>query len=570
VCFKTHKYRSVYSFLFFLIALSGLFFRLVLVQVVRHDEYKELARQQHDVVIDLPPDRGFIYDRCMKPLTSNLPVLSLYASPRKILDKKDAAVKLSKILDLDPENLERTLRKDKGFVWIKRHLDPAQASKIKELDVKHLGLVKESRRVYANGCLASPLIGFTDIDNNGLEGLELYYDEYLRGSSGSRYTKRDAVSREIVSLDDKHIPVKDGHDLVLTIDQVVQHTTEKYLFEACEKYNAPGGMAVVMIPGTGEILAMANYPSADPNNRAINKAASWRNKVVTDFFEPGSVFKIVTASAALEEDEFSLKDRIYCENGAYRFGRRVLHDHRPHGWLSFPEVIQKSSNIGTTKIAQTLGEERLYEYIRSFGFGQVTNVDLPGEVPGILRPLDKWSKIDITSLPMGQGIGVSALQLACSINVVANKGVLMKPYIVKYIRHESGYVLKEFGPVVVRQVVSAQTADAVKEILTGAVENGTGKRAKIDGIRVAGKTGTAQKVDPNGTYSHSRFVASFIGFLPADKPVVSIVVVIDEPQPVHYGGSVSAPVFKNIAKDLQGYFDLRMDEDMTFMAHKDE
>ena len=564
MCFKNHKYRSVCLSLVFFIALTGLFFRLLLVQIIKHNEFKRLAAQQHDIVIEIPPARGRIYDRCNRPLARNLPVSSLYACPRRIFNRKNIVSRLSPIIDSKTEDLDRILKKDKGFVWVKRHLNNNQAAQIKELNLRELGLLKESRRVYPNGSLAGPLIGFTDIDNNGLEGLELYYNEYLKGSPGKRYSKRDAASRNIISLDEKYIPAQDGQDLVLTIDQVVQHTTEKYLFDACQKYNAPGGMAVVMVPATGEILAMANYHSAAPKDPSL-----WRNKVVTDFFEPGSVFKMITAAAALEEKTVSMDDRIYCENGVYHFGRRILHDHHPYKWLNFPEVIQKSSNIGTVKIAQSLGKEKFYEYIKKFGFGSLSGIDLPGEVPGRLRPVEKWSKIAITSLPMGQGIAVNALQLACAINVIANKGLLVKPRIVKAIRHKSGHVIKEFDPVIIRRVVSAQTAVNIKDILSGVVASGTGTRARIQGIKVAGKTGTAQKVDPNGQYSHSRFTASFMGFLPADDPVITIVVIVDEPRPVYYGGTVSAPVFKNIARDLQGYFDLRFDENMTFIARKE-
>lgn len=567
MCFKIHKYKSASIFLFFFVALAGLFFRLIFVQVIKHNEFTKLARQQHDIIIEIPPARGCIYDRRMRPLACDLPVSSLYACPRIIYDRGALATRLSKILNLNPQELGLTLRKDKGFVWVKRHLSPDEVSEIRKLGREQLGLVEEYKRVYPNGPLASHLIGFTDIDNNGLEGLELYYDQYLRGSPGCRWTTRDAVRRDIVSLDTKYIPAQDGCDLILSIDQVVQHITEKYLSEACQEYRAAGGMAVVMIPSTGEILAMANYPDYDPNRRSASDTDSRRNRVVTDFFEPGSSFKIVTASAALEEGTTSLADKIYCENGVYRFGRRILHDAHPYQWLSFPEVIQKSSNIGIAKVALSLGENRLYEYSRNFGFGQITGIDLPGEVPGRLRPLKQWSRIDITSLPMGQGIGVTSIQLASYLNSIANRGQLVKPQVVKYIRHKSGHIIKEFGPVTVRQVISPEVSEAVKDILVGGVENGTGTRAKIEGIKIAGKTGTGQKVDPDGQYSHSRFTASFIGFLPADEPLISIVVVVDEPRPFYYGGTVAAPVFKKIAQDLLGYLDLRLDEEMMFLAH---
>jgi cell division protein FtsI (penicillin-binding protein 3) len=308
-----------------------------------------------------------------------------------------------------------------------------------------------------------------------------------------------------------------------------------------------------MDPHTGRILAMANRPTYDLNDHSNVSKDTIRNRAICDLFEPGSVFKIVTASAALEEKRVSEEDVFFCENGAYRVGGRILHDHTSHGNLTFKQVIEESSNIGTVKVAQLLGPDILYRYIKAFGFGSKLGIDLSGEISGMISPVRYWSKTSITAIPIGQEVGVTALQLASAISVIANGGQLMKPYVIDSVRDNQGRLVKQNKPVLVRKVISLDTAMRIKKILTGVVEEGTGKLGKVQGFSAAGKTGTAQKLEPNGSYSHSKFVASFIGFAPAEDPLLTIVVMVDEPHPYYFGGVVAAPVFQKVAGDVIRY-----------------
>jgi cell division protein FtsI (penicillin-binding protein 3) len=346
---------------------------------------------------------------------------------------------------------------------------------------------------------------------------------------------------------------KDGYELVLTIDEVVQYIAERELDKAYKASHAKGASIIVMDPHTGAILAMANRPTFDLNNYTQADKDEVRNRSVCDLFEPGSVFKIVTASAALEEKRVSEEDKFFCENGSYRVASHVLHDHQKHGWLTFREVIGQSSNIGTTKVAQMLGSEVIYRYMKLFGFGEKTGINLPGEIQGMVKAPRYWSKISIAAIPIGQEVGVTSLQLVNAISAIANGGQLMKPYIVRQIRDRRGESIKEFAPALIQKVITLETASRVTQILKGVIEEGTGKMAKIEGISAAGKTGTAQKLEPNGSYSHNKFVASFIGFAPVEDPVVAIAVTLDEPHPYYFGGVVAAPVFKNVASDAIKY-----------------
>ncbi len=505
--------------------------------------------------MDLEPLRGMILDRNLKPLSINLPCESLYASPNQIKNKEKVAHVLSNALGLGYDYLKSKLYRDKGFVWIYRKLSPEAAGKIKKLKIEGLGFIHESKRRYPNKNYAAHLIGFSGLDNTGLEGLELYHDGYLKGAPGWAQVLRDARQNKL--LVSKMILPKDGLNLVLTIDEFIQFIAERELDKTYEKFHAQGASIIVMDPRTGEVLALANRPSYDLNSPGKASQDTRRNRAICDMFEPGSVFKIVTASAALEENKFKESDRFFCENGAYRVANHILHDHHPHGWLTFREVILESSNIGTTKIAQALGPDKIYEYATRFGFGKKLGVDLPGEISGVLKEPRIWSKTSIGAVPIGQEVGVTALQLASAISAVANGGVLMKPYILKSIQDTNGQKIKEFVPIAIRRVISENTARRVKDILASVVEDGTGKMAKTPDFKIAGKTGTAQKLDPGGAYSHSKYMASFIGFAPADNPLVAIVVIVDEPHPYYFGGVVAAPVFKYVAQDTVKYLKMK-------------
>lgn len=547
--------RRVHAvFLFFFVFLIICIARLFFIQIFHSNYFAEIAQKQHSLFVELEPRRGTIYDLNLKPQAVNVSVDSLYASPSTIPDKdKDLIIKqLIPILNVNYAYLKDRLYRKKSFVWLARKISPLQSEAIKRLNIKGLDFFKESRRSYPNSYLASQVIGFCGLDNLGLEGAELYYDNYLQGMPGWALILRDARQKKL-DLEQRMAMPSDGYNLILTIDEVIQYIAERELDKAFKVFHAKGASLIVMDPHTGAILAMVNRPTFDLNQYNNVDKDYRRNRSISDLFEPGSVFKIVTASAALEEKKVVEEDKFFCENGAYRVGGHTLHDHRPHGWLTFREVVEQSSNIGTVKVAQILGPEALYRYIKLFGFGVKSGVDLPGEISGMIKEPRFWSKTSISAVPMGQEVGVTALQLASAISVIANGGQLMKPYIVKEIRDKQGEVIKAFPPVAARKVISGDTANRVKKMLTGVVEEGTGKLAKIKGFSAAGKTGTAQKLEPNGAYSHNKFMASFIGFAPAEEPVITVVVIVDEPRPYYFGGVVAAPVFKNVAGDVLKY-----------------
>ncbi len=541
-------------FLFFLVFLLFCIARLFFIQFFRSAYFTGIAQTQHNLFVELEPRRGSIYDSNLKPQAVNISVDSLYASPDQIPDReKEKIIKqLLPVLNADYAYLKDRLYRKKSFIWLARKITPAQSEAIKQLNIKGLGLMKESKRSYPNGYLASHIIGFSGLDNIGLEGSELYYDSFLKGTGGWALILRDARQNKL-NLEERMVLPSDGFDLVLNIDEVIQYIAERELDKTFKAYHAKAANIVVMDPHTGAILAMANRPTFDLNDYSSAEKDKRRNRSICDLLEPGSVFKIVTTAAALQENKVSEEDNVFCENGAYKVGGHILHDHRPHGWLKFREVIEQSSNIGTIKVAQILGPDFLYRYIRLFGFGAKSGIDLPGEIQGMIKEPRFWSKTSITAIPMGQEVGVTVLQLASAISVIANGGQLMKPYVVKEIRDKHGEVIKSFSPVFIRKVIPVETANRTKKILMGVVEEGTGKLAKITGFSAAGKTGTSQKLEANGSYSHNKFMASFVGFAPAEDPLIAIAVVVDEPRPYYFGGVVAAPVFKNVASDVLRY-----------------
>ena len=535
-------------FIFLLLCVGRLFF----IQFFRSDYLSAIAKKQHNQLVELEPRRGTIYDCNLKAQAFNMSMDSLYAVPNVIKNKESVVNQLLPILNLGQSYLSERLSRKKSFIWLARKLTPEKSGKIKKLNIKGLGFLKETKRIYPNSYLASHIIGFSGMDNIGLEGLERSFNHYLKGSAGWAIFLRDARLNKL-DIGEKMVLPQDGMDLVLTIDEVIQYIAERELDKAFNDFHAKGASIVVMDPHTGRILALANRPTYDLNDHSGVSKDSIRNRAICDLFEPGSVFKIVTASAALEEKKVTESDVFFCENGAYRVGGRILHDHTAHGNLTFRQVIEESSNIGTVKVAQILGADTLYRYIKAFGFGSKLGVDLSGEISGMISPPRAWSKTSITAVPIGQEVGVTALQLASAISVIANGGQLMKPYIIDSVRDNQGRIIKQNKPVLIRKVISVDTAMRIKKILTGVIEEGTGKLGKVLGFSAAGKTGTAQKIEPNGSYSHSKFVASFIGFSPAEDPLLTIVVTVDEPHPYYFGGVVAAPVFKKVAGDVIRY-----------------
>lgn len=547
------RFRAVFSL--FILALFFLLARLITICVFRASFLEALANKQHNLYLELTPNRGIIFDRNLRLLALNLPAYSLYAIPHRIKDKEGAVAKLVALTGQSREFLNERLNRKKSFIWLARKLPLDAVDAIKKMKINGLGFIPESKRYYPNFVLGCQIIGFTDLDNKGLEGLELLYDAYLKGTPGWCWVKRDARQRELL-LDKDYIPPRDGYALVLTIDAAIQFIVEREMDIAFKKHHARGASIIVMDPSTGEILAMANRPAFDLNRYQNADGDSRRNRAVCDMFEPGSVFKIVTLCAALSEKKVVETDKFFCENGKYQVANHILHDHTPHGTLTFREVIEQSSNIGTTKVAQKLGPQIIYQYERIFGFGQLTKIDLPGEIPGkVIRPA-AWSKTSIGAVPIGQEVGVTAIQLASAISIIANGGKRVRPFVVKRIQDKHAEMIREFS-FAAESVINEEVANRAKAVLVGVVEKGTGKLAKPASFTAGGKTGTAQKVEPNGTYSHSRFYASFIGFAPADNPRIAVAVVFDEPHPSYFGGTVSAPVFARIVEDtlkyLQGF-----------------
>lgn len=525
-------------------------YQLIQLTVTRRPALLQLADKQHLVTIDVPALRGQILDRYGREFATNLKVPSVYAVPRLLTqsDREPLASKVAAILHLDKKFILERIRRDKAFVWLKRRTTYEEAEKIEALKSEALGITREYRRFYPQSDMLANVLGFTNIDTEGIEGLELQWNKELQGMPGKRLTKRDARGREIKAYEMKQIPVIDGHKVILTIDQHLQYLTERAVDRAYQKWKPKGALAIVMEARTGKILAMVNRPTYDSNRLDHFSADMRRNRVITDMYEPGSVFKIVTVSAALNEGVVTPQTVFYCENGAYNYGGgRVLHDVHPYGALPVSDVVIKSSNIGTVKIASKLKPDVLQSYIENFGFGKAVGIELPGEAPGYTRPPKEWSKTSPYNVPIGQEIMVTTLQMAAAMSVIANDGEYVTPYIVSKIEDQNGVTLKEHRAKPRNQVIRPEIAKVMREILTQVVEEGTGKSAKINGIPAAGKTGTAQKVLPHGRgYSHSNFIASFIGFAPSDKPEYIMAVMLDDPHPMYYGGVVAAPVFKEV------------------------
>ena len=528
----------------FLIALGRLFH----LQVLHAEELAQLAGRQHQKILTVEGGRGAISDRNGKILAITMEVPSVFGAPKYVSDPRATAVRLSRVLKADARQLEAKLKSERDFVWLQRRLAPERAEGLQSLSLDGIGVIPEGRRFYPKGVMLSHVLGFGNIDNQGLEGLERRYDAVLRGERGRLVVERDAFGGAVFPKGLNYVAPSPGKDLVLTIDEVIQYIAEQELAEAVTRTRAASGVVIVVEPKTGALLAMAMRPTFDPNEPKADPNL-WRNRAVSDAYEPGSTFKLVAAAAALEEKLVSPDEFIYGENGQYVVENTVVHDHHKNGWMTFAQVLQRSSNIGMVKVVEHLAPEKLAWYINAFGFGQKTDVDLTGEQRGLVKDLHDWSRRTRASIAMGQEIGVTPLQLVMAVSAIANGGWLMRPYVVSEVRSSTGETIAHLEPVVRRRPISAQTAKALTEIMRGAVlPGGTGTLGAVPGYDVAGKTGTAQKIDPlTGGYSAMRMVSSFVGFLPADDPKLAILVVVDEPQTEHWGGTVAAPVFQRIA-----------------------
>jgi cell division protein FtsI (penicillin-binding protein 3) len=523
--------------------------RAAYLQIFQHEKLSARAEREFLKQVEIVPRRGIVFDRNQEELAVSLDTHSVYASPLKINQSKRVGRKLAKALRLPSRPIIKRLRSEKGFVWIARRISPDKAAAVKKLDLKGVGIIKEPKRFYPYTTLACHVLGFAGLDARGLEGLEKAHDRVLKGQTHTLTSLRDALGRTIHLTPAAFTQLPEGNHLMLTLDKGVQYQTEKILAQTVAKYRAKGGQAMVMLPQTGEILAMASRPVFNPNVYGKYPRPTYRNRTITDTFEPGSTFKTFVAAAALKSNKVSMDQLFDCEKGSWKIGGRVIHDTHDYDKLNLADIIKLSSNIGAAKVGQAVGKKELYRMIRDFGFGQTSGVDLPGESRGILRPASAWRPVELANICFGQGIAVTSLQMMQAFSAIANGGVMMRPYVVRAEVDSSGHLVAETQPRVVRRVMGAREARILGDMLARVTgDGGTGTKARVGSLPVAGKTGTAQKVKPSGGYSKTDYMSSFIGFLPADDPQVVVMVVIDTPRGQHYGGVVAGPAFSKIAR----------------------
>jgi len=530
--------------------------RLVQVQIVRHDDYVSRAQRQQERTLALAPVRGSIVDARERVLAESVAAESIYADPQVIADRRATAKALAAIpaLQMSAREIEDKLTGNGAFAWIARQLPRETAAEVRRLKLQGIYLLEEHRRSYPRGSLAANVIGYTGVDGEGLAGVEHSLDATVRGKAGRVTLLRDARKGMYLVGGEGANRAVDGNSVVLTIDSVVQFIAERALAKVVAQERATGGSAIVMDPRTGAVLAMASFPTFDPNHFRDFATIAWRNRNVQDIYEPGSTFKIITASAGLEEGAVTPSQIIDCNNGAITIGNVEIHEHggNKYGLLTFEDVMVHSSNVGAIRVGLALGSERFYRYMRRFGFGERTGVELPGETAGLLRRTERWSQVSNASMSIGQEIGVTPLQILTAVATVANGGVRVAPHIVDRVVDANHNVIAQTQRPAPVRVISEKTAAVLNEILKSVVARGTGKAAALAEHIVAGKTGTAQKA-MRGGYSPDKVVASFAGYVPADRPRLAILVVVDEPRISQYGGTVAAPAFKEIAESSLRY-----------------
>ncbi len=552
--------RRLFRIYFFGLAAS-LWFGLVVVrlwdfQVRQADRLTAKAVNQQEGEVDIRADRGGIYDRTGAELALSTPVQSIGVFPKRIANPQVAVRMLADILQLDEAELSRKFAGRK-FQWVKRLADPAEVERVRQLGLKALHYEEEGKRYYPKGAVAAQVLGAVGIDHDGQSGLEFYFDKQLRGADGVRLVQYDA-RRQHYKSQELRAPVR-GDDLLLTLDLRIQSLAELELKRAVENSVSRAGTIVLMQPKTGEIMAMANWPPFDPNRTARTQEdiEKRRNFAVSHMIEPGSTFKIVTAAAAIEEGVAEPNDLFDCELGGINIGRRRIRDHKPFGMLSLADVLAKSSNVGIIKVGMRVGSGAMYRYVRRFGFGRFTDITLPGETGGLVRPLTRWHSDSLASISMGQEVGVTALQMARLFSIIANDGYLVQPRILQAVRDHRG-VTTPFEHASKVRVLSSTTATTMRAMLERVVASGTGRLAQIPGYRVGGKTGTAQMINPETrSYKDGTYVASFCGFAPVNDPVLVGVVVLDAPRGrEYYGGRISAPVFPRVVRQALRYLDV--------------
>jgi cell division protein FtsI (penicillin-binding protein 3) len=555
--------RMIFAALLLVGGFGAVVHRAYRLQAVEGPRLREMAEQQYLKEIELPPRRGTILDRHSTPLAVSVDVDSVYANPRIVGERAaEAGRQLGEVLGLDGWSLQRQLSSRRYFTWIKRRISPQEAKRVRALNLRGVYLVPESRRFYPNNGLGSSVVGFAGVDAKGLEGVELGYEDWLRGTSVRVAGLRDALGRHVLS--DGSQPVSTAtHDLQLTLDKLIQYETEQAITDALREADPQNGWvaAVVMDPRTGDILSMASAPSFDPNHYDQAKPWQWRNRAVADAFEPGSTMKVFTVGTAMEMGLIQTDEVFDCEKGSWRLGHYTIHDSHPNDKLDAAATLKKSSNICAAKIGFRVGKVPLYQALRRFGFGRRIDLELPGARGGVLRSPKRWSDVALANISFGQGLTTTVLHLAQGMSAIANGGVMMRPRLVLGIRNARGEIDKSYPPEGTH-LLSRPVADRLLGMLVGVTERGgTGVDAALERYSVAGKTGTAQKVDPvTGTYATDRWVSSFMGAVPAKKPRLVIVVVVNEPSgEKHYGGEVAGPVFKRIATQAMAYLGVKPD-----------
>ncbi|MGM0444936.1 MAG: penicillin-binding transpeptidase domain-containing protein [Bacillota bacterium] len=546
------KRKKRIKVLFFIITfvLLLLIARLIWIQIINNEEYSDKALQQRIMELKVNPNRGNIFDINGKELAVSVTSKTVVGLPKQITNPTQTAGKLADVLSVEYETIFNRLTKDAYAVYLERQIPDQTVEEIDNLQLEGITFIDESKRIYPREKLASQVLGFTGIDNNGLEGMELSFDRYLTGSRGLILTERDASGQLIPESVIDYIREEDGNNLYLTVNEAIQHSAERELAATAKEFNAEGGTIIVMEPDTGDIISMANYPTYDPNSFSDYNKRYWRNRAITDNFEPGSTFKIITTASAIEEGVVNQNDVFY-DTGKIKVEKEYIEcwDDEGHGTESFTEVVQNSCNPGFVQVGLRIGKKPFFNYINAFGFGKKTNIDLPGEAVGLIPEFNTVGDIEIATISFGRGISVTPIQLISAISAVANDGVLMKPNLIDKITDQNGEKLKESKPVEVRRVVSSSTAHKTLSLLENVVSSGTGTNAYIEGYRVGGKTGTAQH------YNSSLYDSSFVGLFPVNNPqFVVLVVLYGIDGQTYYASQTAAPLFKRIASDLIRYY----------------
>jgi cell division protein FtsI (penicillin-binding protein 3) len=543
--------------------------RLIYISVTNHDEYSALAAQKNSIRQPLYAKRGLIFDRNGEVLADNAPIRTVYADGTHIKDPARVAALVAPFLQMDVKELTGKLSRvveSKRQFSVLRHDVPAEiyfelSKAMEKADLRGIYPIADFKRVHPNAAMLCHVMGFLNHERTGIQGIEAAMDYVLSGQDGFRFIERDRTGRELVVYRGQEREPRDGFNVTLTVDMGLQSIVEEELDAAVKQLKPQTAVCIMADPKTGEILAMASRPNFEPDSIGEAEPEMMKNHAVIDMFEPGSTFKIVVAAAALNEGIVNTESRIFCENGRFSYGGKVLKDHHGYGMMNVHDILMKSSNIGSAKMALMMGDSTYYEYVKRFGFGDRTGVELPGEIPGLVHPPSRWDNLTITRMPMGHAIGVTPLQSVMAMGVIANGGKLMAPHIVKSLSDSDGKLVQEFQPTVVREVVNPETASIVNKALADVVgPKGTAILATVPGFGVAGKTGTAQIPNPAGGYYANKYLASFLGYMPVEDPRFVCLVMIQDPKvgpEMYYGGLVAAPIFSRIAQRAARHLDLQ-------------